>query len=58
VLRAAEQVGKPTGMYCSSNNIDWAIEKDFRFNSVDSADSFLMTAARAALTKARNAIGK
>lgn len=56
VLKAAEQVGKLTGMYCSSNNIEWAIEKGFKFNSVDNADSFLMTAARTALTKARNAI--
>lgn len=58
VLKAAERVGKPTGMYCSSNNIEWAIEKGFKFNSVDNADSFLITAARAVLTKARNAIGK
>jgi 2-dehydro-3-deoxyglucarate aldolase len=58
VLKAAERAGKPAGMYCSSNNIEWAIEKGFKFNSVDNADSFLVTAARTALTKAKNAIGK
>jgi len=58
VLRAAEKAAKPAGMYCSSNNVEWAIEKGFRFNSVDSDDGFLMTAARTALTKARNAISQ
>jgi 2-dehydro-3-deoxyglucarate aldolase len=58
VLKAAKQAGKSTGMYCSLDNIDWAIEKGFKFNSIDNADRFLMTAARAALSKARNAIGK
>lgn len=58
VLKAAERAGKPAGMYCSSNNIEWAIEKGFKFNSVDNADSFLITAARTALMKAKNAIGK
>ena len=58
VLKAAKKVGKPTGMYCSMDNIEWAIEKGFKFNSVDNADKFLMTTAQVALSKARNAIGK
>lgn len=58
VLKAAKKAGKPAGMFCNSGNIEWAIEKGFRFNSVDSDDGFLMTAARAALNKARNASGK
>jgi len=58
VLNAARKAGKPAGMFCTSGNIEWAIEKGFRFNSVDNDDGFLMTAARAALTRARNAAAK
>ena len=58
VLEAATKAGKPAGMYCSSGNIEWAIEKGFKFNSVDSDDGFLMRAARDAVMKARNAAAK
>lgn len=58
VLEAAAKSGKPAGMFCNSGNIEWAIEKGFKFNSVDNDDSFLMTAARAAVMKARNAAAK
>lgn len=58
VLEAAAKAGKPAGMYCGSGNIEWAIEKGFKFNSVDSDDAFLLTAARAALVKARDAANK
>lgn len=58
VLEAASKAGTPAGMFCNSGNIEWAIEKGFRFCSVDNDDGFLMTAARAALTKARNAAAK
>jgi len=58
VLSAANEAGKPAGMFCNSGNIEWAIEKGFRFNSVDNDDGFLMTAARAALRKARDAAAR
>ncbi len=58
VLEAAAKAGKPAGMYCGSGNIEWAIKKGFKFNSVDSDDAFLLTAARAALVKARDAANK
>ena len=58
VLKAAERAGKPAGMYCFSGNIEWAIEKGFRFCSVDSDDSFLMRAGSDALKKARSAAAR
>ena len=58
VLKAAKNAGKPAGMFCDTGNIGWAIEKGFRFNTVGSADGFLMSAARAALDKAGEAAGK
>ncbi len=53
VLEASEEWGKPAGMFASINNIGWAIEKGFRFNTVDDDDTFLMHGARIALEKAR-----
>jgi len=53
VLAVASKRGKPVGLYATQDNIEWAIEKGFRLNTVDSADTFLMRAARAALKKAR-----
>jgi len=53
VLEAAKNHGKPAGMFASSENIRWALEKGFTFNTVDDADTFLMTGARTALQRAR-----
>jgi len=55
VLKAAAKHGKPAGMLTSSSNIEWALEKGFRFNTVGSADDFLMTGARLAMEAARSA---
>ncbi len=52
VLAAAKKWGKPAGMYATQENIEWAIEKGFTLNTVDSADSFLMRGAKMALEKA------
>lgn len=49
VLDVSEEHGKPAGMYANIGNIGWALEKGFRFNTVGSADSFLMHGAKAAL---------
>lgn len=54
VLEAAERHGKPAGMFATIDNIEWALEKGFRFNTVDSDDFFLIRAARFALEKARS----
>ena len=53
VLEAAKNHGKPAGMFASSENIQWALEKGFTFNTVDDADTFLMTGARTALQRVR-----
>jgi 2-keto-3-deoxy-L-rhamnonate aldolase RhmA len=53
VLEAAEEQGKPAGMFCSIDNIGWAVEKGFRFNTVGDADGFLMHGARTALERAK-----
>ena len=52
VLEAAEEHGKPAGMFCNIDNIGWAVEKGFRFNTVGDADGFLMHGARTALERA------
>ena len=53
VLAAASKRGKPAGLYATQGNIEWAVEKGFRLNTVDSDDTFLFRAARAALRQAR-----
>jgi len=58
IVNAAKKVGKPAGIYATSRNIEWAIEKGFTFPSVDSAESFLIMGARTALRKAKDAIIK
>ena len=55
VLEAAERHGKPAGMFATPDNIQWAIEKGFRFNTVGNADAFLIRGAEMALAKARGA---
>lgn len=58
VLAAAEKSGKPAGMFTSPDNIEWAIKKGFRFNTVGTADNFLIQGAKDALKKACAAQGK
>ncbi|MFQ6053888.1 MAG: HpcH/HpaI aldolase/citrate lyase family protein, partial [Candidatus Bathyarchaeia archaeon] len=53
VLQAAEEWGKPAGIYADIDNIGWAIERGFRFNTVGDADGFLIRGARMALERAR-----
>ncbi len=52
VLEVAARHGKPAGMFANMDNIEWALEKGFRFNSVDNDDIFLLRGARMALEKA------
>ncbi|MFP3952481.1 MAG: hypothetical protein ACLFVP_10130, partial [Candidatus Bathyarchaeia archaeon] len=52
VVETAEEHGKPAGLFCNMDNIAWAIEKGFRYNTVGSADSFMMFGARTALERA------
>ncbi len=58
VLEAAEKSGKPAGMFTSPDNIEWAIKKGFKFNTVGAADNFLIQGAKEALRKALVAQGK
>lgn len=52
VLSVAARHGKPAGMFANMDNIEWALEKGFRFNTVDNDDIFLLRGARMALEKA------
>ena len=58
VVKAAKKAGKPAGIYATSQNIEWAIDKGFTFPSVDQADVFLAAGAAAALKKTKDAIAK
>lgn len=53
VLEAAEDASKPAGIFASLENIKWALDKGFKFNTVDDADTFLIRGARMALLKAK-----
>ncbi len=53
VRAAAKRHGKPAGMFAGLDNIEWALNKGFKFNTVDDADAFLVRGARMALDKAR-----
>lgn len=55
VLDAAKRRQKPAGLFAVDENIAWAIEKGFTFNTVGSADRFLMYGAKVALEKTRGA---
>lgn len=52
VLEVAARHGKPAGMFANMENIEWALEKGFKFNTVDNDDVFLLRGARMALEKA------
>lgn len=56
VLRASEEHGKPAGMFCNFDNIRWAIEKGFRYNTVGSGDGFLMYGAQLALERSKESL--
>ena len=56
VLEASARHRKPAGMYCLSEKVRWAIDKGFMFNTIDSADKFLLSAARTALETGRSAM--
>jgi 2-keto-3-deoxy-L-rhamnonate aldolase RhmA len=56
ILETAQKRRKPAGMFCTLNNIEWAIKKGFKFNTVDNADAFLVRGARQSLEKARSAM--
>jgi 2-keto-3-deoxy-L-rhamnonate aldolase RhmA len=58
VLEAAAKHGKPAGMFCTSDNVEWALEKGFIYNTVDCDDAFLIQGAKAAVEKARRAAKK
>ena len=58
VIKAAKKAGKPAGIYATSQNIEWAIEKGFTIPTVDGAESFLAAGAIAAIKKTKDAIAK
>ena len=51
VLASAKKHKKAAGMFATYDNIEWALEKGFTFNSVDDADKFLVRGAQTALDK-------
>ena len=53
-LAAAKRHGKAAGMFATLDNIEWALNKGFKLNTVDDADAFLVRGARMALDKARS----
>jgi 2-dehydro-3-deoxyglucarate aldolase len=55
VLEAAKRHEKPAGMFATIDNIEWALGKGFKFNTVDCDDHLLIRAAKMALEKARGA---
>ena len=55
VLEAADRAGKPAGMYCHAGNIEWAIDKGFRFLTIGNDDNILTAAVGQTLKTARQA---
>ncbi|MBI4296616.1 MAG: hypothetical protein HY667_05825 [Chloroflexi bacterium] len=55
VLEVSQRHGIAAGMFATIDNIKWAVEKGFRFNTVDNADTFLIRGAQMALAQARQA---
>jgi 2-keto-3-deoxy-L-rhamnonate aldolase RhmA len=53
VIQVCEDYGKAPGLYSNMENIKWAIEKGFIYNTVGEADGFLAYGAEQALKKAR-----
>ena len=54
VFEAAHKHGKPAGMYTTMDTIEWALDKGFTFNTLDSADTFLMQSAKKAVEKVQS----
>lgn len=55
IIKASQKHKVPAGMFALTDNIKWAIEKGFKFNTVDDADKFLVRGAQLALAEARKA---
>jgi 2-keto-3-deoxy-L-rhamnonate aldolase RhmA len=51
VLESARRHQKPAGMFATYDNVVWALDKGFTFNTVDDADTFMMRGARMALDR-------
>ncbi len=58
VLEASKRHKKPAGIFASSENLEWALDKGFKYNTVDDADGFLTRYARMILEKARAKMNK
>jgi len=58
VLEVARKHGKPAGMFCTPENIEWALKKGFLYNTVGIDDAFIIEGAKMALEKAQKAIKK
>jgi len=53
VLEAAKRHGKAAGMFATYDNIEWALNKGFTYNTVDDADVFLVRGAQMALDRVK-----
>jgi 2-keto-3-deoxy-L-rhamnonate aldolase RhmA len=58
VLSSAKRHKKAAGMFATLDNIEWALDRGFTFNSVDDADKFLVRGAEMALDRVRGWAGK
>lgn len=58
VVKVSAKHGKPAGMFCITETIEWALEKGFKYNTIEADDYLLVRAARAAVEKARKAAEK
>ena len=56
IIEAAARHAKPAGMFTTLDNIEWALEKGFSFNTIGEADSFLMQGAKLALAKVQQSV--
>ena len=53
LLKEKLTYGKPAGMYCKMKNIHLAVEKGFKYNTVNDADDLIRFGALEALKRAR-----
>ena len=53
VLESARRHNKAAGIFATYDNIEWALEKGFTYNTVDDADKFLVRGAQTALDRVR-----
>ncbi len=54
VLKSSKKHGKAAGIFATYDNIEWALEKGFTYNTVDDADKFLVRGAQTALDRVNN----